>query len=177
MACARVLRPVYDLMCRRVQTSYALYTDDTPLTLLNPRRTAYAWVYVSDRQNPYTVFDLTVGHGHEHPERFLAGYRGFIHADGYTGYNPLYAAGATHIGCWMHVRRKFFDAKMNDPARRTSAGADSRALRGRSQGQRQRVERRRLGGLSSRTRRTSAAVVRRLAGEGSSQDDTEECHG
>ena len=117
MACARVLRPVYDLMCRRVKTSYALYTDDTPLTLLNPRRTAYAWVYVGDRQNPYTVFDLTVGHGHEHPERFLAGYRGFMHADGFTGYNPLYAAGTRHVGCWMHVRRKFFDAKGNDPAR------------------------------------------------------------
>src|SRR5207248_357364 len=54
---------------------------------------------------------LSPGHQHDYPEKFLAGYRGFIHADGYTGYNPLYAAGATHIGCWMHVRRKFFEAK------------------------------------------------------------------
>ena len=128
MACARVLRPVYDLMCRRVKASHALYTDDTSLTLLNPHRTAFAWAYVGDRHNPYTVFDLTVGRGHEHPERFLAGYRGFIHADGYTGYNPLYAAGATHIGCWMHVRRKFFDAKMNDPARAHEALAPIREL-------------------------------------------------
>ena len=30
---------------------------------------------------------------------FLAGYRGFMHADGYSGYNSLYAAVASHVGC------------------------------------------------------------------------------
>jgi hypothetical protein len=100
-----------------VRASFALHADDTPIALLNPRRTAYAWVYAGDRANPYTVFDLSAGHQQEFPERFLGGYQGYIHADGYTGYNPLYAAGATHIGCWMHVRRNFFDAKESDPSR------------------------------------------------------------
>jgi transposase len=128
MACARLLTPLYDLMCRRVRASFALHTDDSPVRLLNPRRTAYAWVYVGDLANPYMVFDLSPGHQQEFPEKFLAGYRGFMHADGYAGYNPLYAAGATHIGCWMHVRRYFFEAKESDPARAHEAIARIRLL-------------------------------------------------
>ncbi len=128
MACAQLLTPLYDLMCRRVRTSFALHTDDSPVRLLKPRRTAYAWVYVGDPLNPYTVFDLSPGHFQEFPERFLAGYRGLIHADGYSGYNSVYAAGATHIGCWMHVRRYFFEAKESDPARAHEALARIRLL-------------------------------------------------
>jgi transposase len=114
MACAGVLRPLYELMRARVKTSFALHADDTHVTLLDPHRTAYAWVYVGDAWNPYTVFDLTAGRQQEFPEQFLAGYRGYIHADGYAGYNPLYAAGAKHVGCWMHARRYYFDAKESD---------------------------------------------------------------
>jgi transposase len=127
MACAGVLMPLYDLMHARVKCSFALHTDDTHLTLLDPRRTAYAWVYVGDALNPYTVFDLTDSHQQEFPTKFLAGYQGYIHADGYTGYNPLYAAGATHVGCWMHTRRYFFEAKGGDP-RAYEALARIRAL-------------------------------------------------
>jgi transposase len=128
MACAQLLTPFYRLMCARVRSSFALHTDDSPVRLLNPRRTAYAWTYVGDLANPYTVFELTAGHQQEFPEKFLAGYRGFIHADGYAGYNPLYAAGATHVGCWMHVRRNFFEAKGSDPARAHEAIARIRLL-------------------------------------------------
>jgi transposase len=128
MACARLLTPLYDLMRQRVRASFSLHTDDTPVRLLSPLRTAYAWVYVGDRANPYTVFDLSPGHQQEFPETFLAGYRGFMHADGYAGYNSLYAAGAKHVGCWMHVRRYFFEAKESDPARAHEAIARIRLL-------------------------------------------------
>jgi transposase len=128
MACANVLTPLYELMCRRVRASAALHTDDTPITLLNPLRTAYAWVYVGDPANPYTVFDLSPGRQQEFPQKFLSGYRGFIHADGYAGYNPLYAGGATHVGCWMHARRNFFEAKEIDPGQAHEAMARIRLM-------------------------------------------------
>src|SRR5580765_2929121 len=128
MSCSKVLTPLYELMCARVKASFAVHADDTPLTLLNPRRTAYAWVYVGDRANPYTVFDLSVGRQQEFPEKFLAGYRGYLHADAYAGYNPLYAAGANHVGCWAHARRNFFEAKDSDPPRAHEALARIRLL-------------------------------------------------
>jgi hypothetical protein len=140
MRCAELFTPLYDLMCRRVRASFALHADDTPIALLNPWLTAYAWVYVGDQVNPYTVFDLRVGRLHDFPEKFLAGYRGFVHADAYAGYNPLYAAGATtsaaghtptgatHVGCWSHAHRGFFEAKDSDPARAHEALARIRLL-------------------------------------------------
>jgi transposase len=39
-----LLAPHYDLMHRRLLQSFAIHADDTPLLLLRPRRTAYAWV-------------------------------------------------------------------------------------------------------------------------------------
>jgi len=128
MACAGVLTPLYERMCQQVRESFALHTDDTSIPLLSPRRTAHAWVYVGDALHPYTVFDLTDGRRQEFPTVFLAGYRGFLQADGYAGYNSLYAAGAIHVGCWAHARRYFFEAKENDPARAHEALARIRSL-------------------------------------------------
>jgi hypothetical protein len=115
-------------MCARVRQSLALHTDDTPLALLAPRRTAHAWVYVGDAANPYTVFDLSVGHTQDAPQAFLNGYRGFVHADGYAGYGELYRAGATHVACLAHARRYFYDARLSDPERAHEALARIRAL-------------------------------------------------
>jgi transposase len=128
LACADVLAPLHRLMCDRVRASASLHADDTPISLLAPRRTAHAWVYVGDAANPYTVFDLSVGRSRDAPAAFLTGYTGFVHADGYAGYNPVYEGGATHVGCMMHVRRYFFDARLNDPERAHEALARIRAL-------------------------------------------------
>jgi transposase len=128
IACAGVLAPLYRLMCDRVRRSAAVHADDTPVALLAPRRTAHAWVYVGDAANPYTVFDLSVGRSRDAPAAFLRGYKGFVHADGYAGYNPVYEGGATHVGCWAHARRYFFDARLADPQRAHEALARIRAL-------------------------------------------------
>jgi transposase len=128
IACAGLLVPLYRLMCDRVRASASLHADDTPVPLLAPRRTAHAWVYVGDAANPYTVFDLSVGRSRDAPTAFLKNYTGFVHADGYAGYNPVYAGGATHVGCWMHARRYFFDARLSDPERSHEALAHIRAL-------------------------------------------------
>ncbi len=128
MACAGVLEPLYRRMCDRVRLSASLHTDDTPVPLLAPRRTAHAWVYVGDSANPYTVFDLTAGRSQEFPAAFLAGYTGFLQADGYAGYNPVVAGGATRVGCWAHARRYFFDARLSDPERTHDALARIRGL-------------------------------------------------
>jgi len=101
-------------MHRRLLQSFAIHADDTPLLLLRPRRTAYAWVYLGDAQNPYTLFDLTAGRSQTFPQRFLEGFRGFIHADAYDGYNAVHN-NIRHLGCWMHARRYFVEAEPSDP--------------------------------------------------------------
>jgi transposase len=40
---------------------------------------------------------------------FLGDYRGYVQTDGYSGYDFLdNREGIIHVGCWAHVRRKFF---------------------------------------------------------------------
>jgi len=112
--CGQLLKPLYDLMRRRLLQSFAIHADDTPLVLLRPRRTAFAWVYLGDAANPYTLFDLTPGRSQTYPQAFLAGYKGFVHADAYDGYNAVHG-NVRHLGCWMHARRYFVDAALSDP--------------------------------------------------------------
>jgi len=81
---------------------------------LRPRRTAYAWVYFGDAAHPYTLFDFTAGRSQNFPQTFLAGYKGFIHADAYDGYNAVHH-NVRHLGCWMHARRYFVEAEPSDP--------------------------------------------------------------
>lgn len=126
-ACGQVLAPLVGLMANRVRASHAIHADETPVTVLRPKRSAYAWVYLGDAEHPYTVFDLTPGRSKEYPEAFLAGYTGFVHADAYAGYNRVHG-GVRHVGCWMHARRAFVEARASDPAKASEALAFIRTL-------------------------------------------------
>ncbi len=112
--CGLLLTPLYELMHRRLLRSFAMHADDTPLLLLRPRRTAFAWVYLGDSAHPYTLFDFTAGRSQNFPQTFLASYHGFIHADAYDGYNAVHR-NVRHLGCWMHARRYFVEAEPSDP--------------------------------------------------------------
>ena len=46
----------------------------------------------------------------EHPVKHLSGYQGWVHADGYAGFNGVFGEGkATEVACMAHIRRKFVD--------------------------------------------------------------------
>ena len=49
-----------------------------------------------------------------HPKRFLSGWKGYLHTDGYPGYHKL-PPEITVIGCWVHMRRKFEEALKATP--------------------------------------------------------------
>ena len=47
---------------------------------------------------------------------FLDGFRGYLQADAYTGYDALYSSGRiVEVACWAHARRRFVDALETDP--------------------------------------------------------------
>src|SRR5436190_686358 len=59
---------------------------------------------------PAALFFYSPDRRGEHPQTHLKDFRGVIHADGYAGFNELFAGGRiVEAGCWAHVRRKFFD--------------------------------------------------------------------
>jgi hypothetical protein len=51
------------------------------------------------------------------PEEFFGGkYPEFLQSDGYSVYKSLERQGKTvYVGCWAHARRKYYDARAEDP--------------------------------------------------------------
>jgi transposase len=121
-ASAQLLRPVYAQLVSAVLRSRALHTDDTVVKMQErggaALRTARLWVYLGDVDRPYNVFDFTLTRKRDGPQQFLKTYRGYLHADAFSGYDGLYlpAAGAAaprivEVACNAHARRKFYEAK------------------------------------------------------------------
>ena len=50
------------------------------------------------------VYEYTETKGQEHPQKFLKGFRGYLHADGESGYHNL-SEDIIVVGCWAHLRR------------------------------------------------------------------------
>ena len=88
--------------------------------LREPGKTAqsksYMWLYRAsgDTDRPIVLYDYQTSRKAEHPQRFLEGWRGYLHADGYDGYHKL-QEGITVVGCWAHLRRKFDEALKSLP--------------------------------------------------------------
>lgn len=92
-ATAAALQPLIEALAAEVMASDTLHVDDTPVPVLAPA----LFFYSPDRKG-------------EHPRTHLKDFRGVIHADGYAGFNELFAGGLiVEAACWAHVRRKFFD--------------------------------------------------------------------
>jgi transposase len=76
------------------------------------------WVYLGDDGHPYSVYDFTVSWHRDGPTSFLHGYRGFLQADAYGGYDGIFLGsdgGIEEVACWAHARRKFHEARPNAP--------------------------------------------------------------
>ncbi len=119
---ALVLKPLAELQRTLVLQSPVLWTDDTPVTVLGGKQlgssTGRFWAYIGNAQYPYSVYDFTVNRGRDGPAAFLKGYRGFLQADAYGGYDGIFLdsdGGIVEVACWAHARRKFNDARPNAP--------------------------------------------------------------
>lgn len=124
-AAARVVEPLYKLMCDRVRQSDVMHTDDTTVPIQHEGhcRQGRLWTYIGDGHHPYIVYDFTPTRSGQGPLAWLGSWKGFLQADAYAGYDKLYTRGdgskasAVEVACWAHTRRKFFDAQESDPAR------------------------------------------------------------
>jgi transposase len=124
--CAELVSPLYELMKRRTLSSKVVQTDDTPVPVLDPdrphTRTGRIWTYVGDATQPYTVYDYTPNRSRAGPDEFLKGFRGYLQADAYSGYDEIYKdaeRGVTEVACMAHARRKHFEAQSSDIMRST----------------------------------------------------------
>ena len=121
-AAADLVGPLVALMADRVRLSRAIHADETVVPVQAPGagrcRKGRIWTYIGDPANPYIVYHYTPDRTRAGPSGWLAGYKGYLQADAYGGYDGIYhAGGVTEVACWAHARRKFFDAKSTDGKR------------------------------------------------------------
>ena len=111
------------LMKSRVISGKVLGVDDTTVRMQDASvpgkmRTARFWLYRGRDDHPYNVFDFTETRGRAGPAEFLKDFSGHVVVDAY-GVNEGVYLGATNkifaACCNAHARRKFVEAKPNDP--------------------------------------------------------------
>jgi transposase len=119
---ATVLEPLAELQKSLVLQSPVIWTDDTHVTVLGGEQpgssTGRFWVYIGDDGHPYSVYDFSASRCRDGPATFLEGYRGFLQADAYGGYDGIFLGsdgGIVEVACWAHARRKFYEARSNAP--------------------------------------------------------------
>jgi len=116
-----LLEPLANHIGKLVRAGPALFADDTPVKMQTKGKTGKAqtarlWSYVRDERPwrgqapPCAWYQFSVDRKGEHPASHLSGYKGIVHADGYTGFNGLFGDGkASEQACMVHVRRKFVE--------------------------------------------------------------------
>ena len=99
-----------------------LHADETSLMVLRePGRKAsqksYVWVYDTSRdaKHPVALYDYQPSRAGVCASRFLEGFSGYLHTDGYDAYHCKLPPGITVVGCWTHMRRKFTDTLKSLP--------------------------------------------------------------
>jgi hypothetical protein len=132
-AAAKTLEPLYDLMKSLILLCGTIHTDDTPVKVRDSERKIKVlgrlWIYYGDHLHPFNVFDFTMSRKRDGPRQFLAGFRGHLQADAFSGYDCVYAGGGVvEVGCNAHARRKFLEAQKTDAARASTALAYYREL-------------------------------------------------
>ena len=128
------LTPVYEQLHKELLKRDVLHADETTLQELHepgkkPQSDSYMWLYRtgSDTDKPIVMYEYQPGRGAKHPKEFLAGYRGYLHTDGYQGYHSL-PEDITIVGCWAHARRKFDEAVKSLPKGKAKGGSASQGL-------------------------------------------------
>jgi transposase len=127
------LEPIYEELKRRLCKHEVLHADETTIQVLKePGKAAqsksYMWLYRTsgEAKQQIVLYDYQPDRKPIHPQTFLKDFKGYLHADGYSGYHKL-PEKIIVVGCWSHLRRKFFDALKTLPKDKQ---ADSNAARG-----------------------------------------------
>ena len=127
------LVPIYERLKQELLCRNVLHADETTLQVLREpgklvRSKSYMWLYRTsgDTAHHIVIYEYQPGRHAKYPEKFLAEFSGYLHADGYDAYHKLHE-NIVVVGCLAHLRRKFDEALKVLP---DHARADSSAKQG-----------------------------------------------
>ncbi len=109
------LQPLIDKLSKMQMHSGYIHADETTLQVLREKNKkaqskSYIWLRVSHKEHPIVLMNYSATRGSITAEKLFEDFQGYLHTDGYPGYNSVaQQEGITQLGCWAHVRRKFAD--------------------------------------------------------------------
>ena len=116
IACGEKIEPLVNLLKASLFEKPVLQCDETPVKVLNSKKspTSPHYMFVmSSPLSPAVVYQYSENRNQESAKNFLAGFKGYLQVDGYSGYNAYFKENpllTTRVGCWAHARRKFESA-------------------------------------------------------------------
>jgi len=124
MKCADLFTPLYAKLQEILLQQSVIQADETTLKVINEDKVkSYMWLYCTGTDSPnkgdipnIVLFDYQAGRAGQCAVDYLAGFNGYLQADGYAGYEKT---SATLVGCWAHARRKFIEAQTAQPKGKT----------------------------------------------------------
>ena len=113
-----LLAPILNLMEEDLLAGDFVHADETRVQVLSepgrlPESQSYMWVRGRSYPGapPIVLFEYDPSRSGEVAKRLFAGYRGYLQADAYDGYDALCEKeDIIRCGCMAHCRRKFFEA-------------------------------------------------------------------
>ncbi|WP_394525916.1 IS66 family transposase [Lacrimispora sp. JR3] len=112
---AEYLEPVYNKLHEYLLKQSVIHADETTCQVLHegdktPESKSYIWLYTSGafEEHRIVIYEYQPSRGGYHAAKFLADFHGFVHTDGFSGYNRL--TDIIRCGCWAHLRRYMFEA-------------------------------------------------------------------
>lgn len=120
--CAGWLKPIYELIKKKILDSGYVQADETPIRVMakikkGKSHRGFLWVYYSP-ESKYVFFEYQHGRGREGPQQVLDDFSGYLQTDGYNVYDLLRLKNnPKRMGCMAHARRYFEKALDNDAAR------------------------------------------------------------
>jgi hypothetical protein len=138
LALGDLVLPLVERMRQDLFLSRVVQTDGTAIAVvlegLRQTRSGQFWPYLGDNDHPQVVIDFSLDKCKEHPQGFLAEYRGYVQVDAYSAYDGCFIGHSDtkypkiEVGCWSHAERYFTAAADTDAVRTAEGLAFIRAL-------------------------------------------------
>lgn len=123
IAVCTLLKPLYTQLEKELLTSRYIQADESPIKVQDKNKSGkthqgYQWVYHSPTSG-VVLFKYHKSRSHHAVKEILQDYKGWVQCDGYAAYDKLvqYNEDIQLAGCWVHARRKYFQAKDSDATR------------------------------------------------------------
>lgn len=115
-ASAELVRPLIERLQRRIAAMEIVLADETSMRIQDREKRGFYWVFHGrddDTGRELVLYVFATDRSGDTPAKVLGGTDGTLVVDGYTGYNNVTDPdGRARAGCWSHLRRKLFEARV-----------------------------------------------------------------